>query len=151
MTVTISSSILDAILRHAAASPEREVCGLLFGDAQTVTDAQRCLNVAPDPATRFELDPAALLAAHRRARTGGPRIVGHYHSHPSGLAGPSTRDAEAAVPDGSLWFVTAAGELGAWRAVPIGRVFGRFDPVTLLANDRTVFSVEVDDDTETVL
>ena len=87
--------------------------------------------MASDPATRFELDPVALLAAHRRARQGGPRIVGHYHSHPTGFARPSVRDAAEAVPDGALWLLVAGGEVTAWRAVAIGEVMGRFDPVRL--------------------
>lgn len=130
-SVTISSRVLDAIRAHAASSPAVEVCGLLFGDSATITYMERCANVAADPAFRFELDPAALFAAHRRARTDGPQIVGHYHSHPTGVAKPSTRDAADAVPDGTLWLLVAGREVTAWRAVEFGAVMDRFDPVAL--------------------
>lgn len=132
MTVTIASALLRQIADAAAASPHAEICGLLFGTRDAVTAAAPCRNVAVDPTRRFEIDPAALLAAHRAAREGGARIVGHYHSHPSGLAVPSARDAADAAPDGSLWLIAGGGGVvRAWRAVESGAVEGRFDPVEL--------------------
>jgi len=129
--VTIASDLIARILREAAASPQAEVCGLLFGSADAILAIRPCRNVAADPARQFELDPAALFAAHRGARAGGPAIVGHYHSHPTGRATPSPRDAAAAVADGSLWLIAAAGTVRGWRAVAHGTVEGRFDPVPL--------------------
>lgn len=129
MALDISSTAIARILDEAAASPGREICGLLFGAGDRIEAARGCANVAADPARRFELDPAALLAAHRAARGGGPAIVGHYHSHPSGVAAPSVCDAEAAAADGAIWLIVAAGEVRAWRAVARGAVCGRFDPL----------------------
>lgn len=127
----IASELVRQILREAAASPEAEVCGLLFGEADAIIGIRPCRNVAADPARRFEIDPAALIAAHRAARDGGGRIVGHYHSHPSGRAMPSPRDAADAAPDGSLWLIAAGDELRGWRAVVDGPVEGRFEAVEL--------------------
>ena len=129
--VTIASDLIAQILREAAASPAAEVCGLLFGSRGAIVAIRPCRNVAADPARRFELDPAALIAAHRAGRAGGPAIVGHYHSHPAGPPTPSPRDAAAAVADGSLWLIAAAGTVRGWRAVEHGAVEGRFDPVPL--------------------
>ncbi len=131
MAVTIASELVRQILTEAAASPRVEICGLLFGDAQAITAALPCRNVAADPARWFEIDPAALVAAHRAARTGGPRIVGHYHSHPTGVAVPSPRDAESAMADGALWLIAAGGVVRGWRAVADGPVEGRFERVVL--------------------
>ena len=129
MTVTIASDLIDQILRAAAASPQAEICGLLFGSRDRVTGIKPCPNVAADPSRWFEIDPATLLAAHRAARMDGPQIVGHYHSHPSGVAMPSPRDAAAAIPDGALWLIAAAGKVSVWRAVRDGAIEDRFDPV----------------------
>ena len=107
------------------------MCGLLFGTADAIAAVQPCRNVAADPSRWFEIDPAALLAAHRAARIGGPAIVGWYHSHPNGLAMPSPRDAASAAPDGMLWLIAAGGALRAWRAVEDGPVEGRFEAVAL--------------------
>jgi proteasome lid subunit RPN8/RPN11 len=118
-------------LRALAASARDEVCGLLLGEGDDVTRLLPCRNVAADPAVRFEIDPAALIAAHRAARGGGERILGHYHSHPSGVARPSPRDAADAAPDGSIWLIVAGEAVTAWRAVADGAEHGRFDPLRL--------------------
>ncbi|WP_445193999.1 M67 family metallopeptidase [Sphingomonas sp. Tas61C01] len=131
MVLEISSRVVAHVHAVAAASPDREVCGLLFGTDRRIDTAQACRNVAADPTRRFELDPAALLAAHRGARAGGATIVGHYHSHPLGSAKPSTCDADAAAADGAIWLIVAGGDMRAWRAVAGGALHGRFDSVTL--------------------
>ncbi|MGR6328206.1 M67 family metallopeptidase [Sphingomonas sp. XXL09] len=122
----IASDLLDRILTHAAATPGREVCGLLLGHGDHVEQVQPCANVAADPTRHFEIDPAALIAAHRAARAGGAAVIGHYHSHPSGSAVPSARDAADAAADGALWLIVAAGAVQAWRAVDAGAAEGRF-------------------------
>ncbi|MDR6115291.1 MULTISPECIES: M67 family metallopeptidase [unclassified Sphingomonas] len=131
MTVTISSDTLDFLLKTAAASPDREVCGLLLGQGDRIDGVVPCANVAAEPWHRFEIDPAALIAAHRAARGGGAAVIGHYHSHPTGLAEPSPRDAADAAPDGSIWLIAGGGQVTAWRAVAAGERHGRFDPLAL--------------------
>jgi proteasome lid subunit RPN8/RPN11 len=123
--IAISSVLLEQITANAASSTD-EVCGLLFGSDERVDAAVPSINVAADPRHRFEIDPAALIAAHRAARDGGPRPIGHYHSHPSGRAVPSPRDAADAIEDDVLWLIVAAGEVRAWRTAPGGDVEGRF-------------------------
>lgn len=127
MPVRISRVLLDAIISRAAASPALEVCGLLLGQGETVERIDHCDNVAVDPHIGFEVDPGALIAAHRAARTGGPRLLGHYHSHPNGIAVPSDRDRAAAEP-GRLWIIVAGHEATAWRAASNGG----FAPVELV-------------------
>ncbi len=120
MSVTISSEVLTQVVAAATASPDAEICGLLFGTAGLIEAAEACANVAADPARTFEIDPSALFAAHRRARGGGPSVVGHYHSHPSGLPVPSARDAAQAMGDGAIWVILGGGEARAWRSVEMG-------------------------------
>jgi len=120
MGLEISSTLLARLLTEARNSPAREVCGLLFGTATRIGRAESCANVAADPARAFEIDPAALFAAHRAARQGGPRMIGCYHSHPSGAAVPSARDAEAAMGDGALWLILTATEARLWRTGAVG-------------------------------
>lgn len=115
MSVTISSLLRDRIVTLAAAD-DREICGLLLGAAGCIEAIGPATNVAADPARHFELDPAVLIAAHRAARSGGPSVIGHYHSHPSGVAIPSATDAACAMPDGTLWLIVAGKEVRLWRA-----------------------------------
>ena len=133
MAMKVGLSITDRqrILDHAASSRD-EVCGLLLGDVGRIARVRPCANVSDMPARRFELDPAALIAAWREGRGGGPRVIGHYHSHPTGDARPSAADAAEAAVDGAIWIIAAAGQVLAWRAVAAGAVHGRFDPLALI-------------------
>lgn len=132
MSARISRQVLAAIEAEAAASPGEEICGLLFAEGGLVTAHSSCANVAANPRDSFEIDPVALIAAHRAARSGGPAIMGCYHSHPGGSAAPSQRDADAADPNGWLWLIVGRDGLRGWRAVANGRHFGRFDPVEIV-------------------
>ena len=114
MAVSISRALRAELLALAAAEPDREVCGLLFGGAARIESIRPCVNVSASPADSFEIDPAALIAAHKAERAGGPNVVGCYHSHPNGLCEPSARDAASAV-EGQLWLIVSSGEIGAWR------------------------------------
>jgi desampylase len=81
---------------------------------EAVEKVQRCANVAGNPATAFEIDPAALIAAHKTERAGGARLIGHYHSHPNGACAPSAVDASNADAVGQYWLIIAGGEIGMW-------------------------------------
>jgi desampylase len=116
MHVTISRALREEMLALAAAEPEREVCGLLLGEGDVVTAIEPCLNVSARREDSFEIDPAALIAAHKRARSGQSKIVGCYHSHPNGRAELSARDLDCA-DDGQIWAIIAGAELSVWRVV----------------------------------
>lgn len=138
MTLAIAGSDLGAIRAAAEAAYPDECCGLLIGrrgaGAWRVEEAIACANVADDPARRFEVDPKALIAAHRDARETGRELIGPYHSHPNGRAAPSDHDrarASEAGAEGDVWLImpiTEAGpgdpraflfEAGAFREIPI--------------------------------
>ena len=113
MTVGIERTLLRALLIAAGTTPDREVCGLLFGSSSRILRAEPTANVAAQPQDTFEIDPRALFAALRAERAGGDRLIGHYHSHPNGSAEPSPRDLAAAEP-GRLWLILGGGEARLW-------------------------------------
>lgn len=115
----ISSGLAERLIAEAGATPDVEICGLLFGAAGRVEAAQLCQNVADRGDDSFEIDPVALLAAHTAQRSGGPAITGCYHSHPNGRALPSARDAESPLP--GLWIIAANGRLHGWQHDGAGR------------------------------
>lgn len=133
--VRISSSTLAAIRAEIASAPDREICGLLFGETAIIRDHQPCRNVSPEPAVAFEIDPAALIAAYRAERQGGARLIGCYHSHPSGDSRPSRRDAADAVTEGWLWLIGSPSSVQAWRVESDGPVQDRFRSVDLAPID----------------
>lgn len=130
MAVRIATALLDRMLAHAAATPDVEVCGLLFGGDDRIDAIEPTLNIAPSPARTFEIDPRALFAAIRAERCGGQRLAGFYHSHPSGDPAPSPRDAAMAEP-GRLWVILAGGQAGAYRAEAGGPIHHAFADVEL--------------------
>lgn len=134
MTVRISRCALTQLLEMAQASPAQEICGVLLGQGEHVTGWTAATNVADDPARRFEIDPAILIAAYRSARNGGPAVLGSYHSHPGGSVEPSACDAGLANPDGSLWLILSGFSFGFWRAQD-GGLHGRFAAETAELTD----------------
>ncbi|MEL7689081.1 M67 family metallopeptidase [Citromicrobium bathyomarinum] len=106
---------VQSMLAHAADAHPHECCGLLLGEDARITRAQPTQNVHPAPETHFGIDPAALIAAHKAERAGGPRVVGYYHSHPNGRAEPSPTDRESAAHDGKIWAIVANGQVRFFR------------------------------------
>jgi len=135
MTLRISSELLTRLQALADANRGREVCGLLLGEGPEIRDVRPAANVAAVPETRFEIDPAVLIAAHRDARSGGLQVIGCYHSHPNGRAHPSAEDARLAAPDGQYWIILGDDGARAWQALAQGDVHDRFIPVALASPD----------------
>jgi proteasome lid subunit RPN8/RPN11 len=115
----------------ARAAFPRECCGLLLGRFGRIEIARPARNVHPRPERFFEIDPQALVDAHRAARRGGPALLGYYHSHPSGRPVPSAVDASHSAGDGLVWAIIGDGEVTFWRDAPHGfegwtwRLFGQ--------------------------
>ena len=116
----VPAPILAQLRAYAAAAHPLECCGLLLGAGDQITAALPAANVHPSPQTHFEIDPAALIAAHRAARAGGPQVIGYYHSHPHGPPDPSATDQAHAAADGRIWAIVAAGEIRFWRDAQSG-------------------------------
>lgn len=120
MPVEVTREVVDALLLAAARAHPCEACGILLGEGERVAGFALARNVHPLPRTHFEIDPQALIDAHRAARAGGPQVLGYFHSHPLGQAAPSPEDARMAAGDGAIWAIAAAGELALWRSEAIG-------------------------------
>jgi len=111
----VGRSALDAILAHAAEAAPEEACGLLLGANERILEARPAANVAADRTRHFEIDPQTLIDAHRAERSGGPQLIGYYHSHPAGPAEPSATDRAAATHDGRIWAIAAGSDIRFWR------------------------------------
>lgn len=88
---------------------------MLLGEGGRIAAAIETANVHPDPATHFEIDPQALIDAHRAARAGGPEVIGYFHSHPVGEPAPSAIDRASAAHDGRVWAIIAGDRVQFWR------------------------------------
>ena len=108
-------AVAAAIRTHAQIAAPLECCGLLLGEGSTIAEARPARNVHLSPQTHFEIDPQALIDAHRIARAGGPQVLGYYHSHPRGPAEPSATDRAMAARDGRIWAIVGQdGAIGLW-------------------------------------
>lgn len=120
MAITVSGDLHEQLIRLSADAHPHEACGLLLGGGAQVHTVVPAANVHPSPAAHFEIDPQALIDAHRAARAGGPDVVGYYHSHPHGPPAPSATDAAMASGDGRVWAIVGQGQVRWWRDLPDG-------------------------------
>lgn len=131
MVIEVTSGAMATLLAEAQRAAPLECCGLLLGTPIRIEQAMPAANVHADPAAHFEIDPATLIAAHKAERAGGPRLIGYYHSHPSGMAEPSAVDRAMASGDGRIWAIIAGSAVSFWRDAAAGfeplptRVAGR--------------------------
>ena len=118
MIVSVTRSVLEALHIAARGAYPKECCGLLIGRGTRISAIQETRNIHPTPETHFEVDPVALIAAHRTERAGGAAIAGYYHSHPFGAPEPSATDRASAAGDGKVWAIIGQDELRLWRDDP---------------------------------
>ena len=131
MRLHVTRAALDRLLAEAARAAPEECCGILLGGDGLIEEARPAANVAADPRRRFEIDPQALVDAHRAARAGGPQVIGYYHSHPAGPAEPSATDRAEAAHDGSVWAIVGERGVTFWRDEE-----ARFVPLSYAVDDR---------------
>lgn len=118
----VTRPVLAALTAAAAHAAPNEACGLLLGVDRLIDEARVCANVASAPSRFFEIDPVALIAAHRAQRGGGAALLGYFHSHPSGSALPSDEDRRQAGGDGKVWAIVGGNDVQFWRDTPQGFV-----------------------------
>ncbi len=111
MNLQVASAVMTLMRASAVHHAPREACGILLGRTaakQTrIDDLREVINIHTQPDRFFEIDPAALIEAHKAARAGGAEVVGYFHSHPNGNPDLSDKDREMAAGDGKIWAVVA--------------------------------------------
>jgi proteasome lid subunit RPN8/RPN11 len=131
-TLLLPTDVRETLVSEASGGSPEEVCGVLLGtgrESETirVTDSRSVPNVADDPRTRYELDPAETAQVFASVERGGEsaddtasesrnttEVVGFYHSHPHGPPGPSATDrVQAQWPDYVYLIVSLDSESGA--------------------------------------
>jgi len=79
MVVNIINSSFNEIIKHAEDGYPHEVCGVLIGTENNISEYKKCRNLKDD-----------------YARSKGLEIIGIYHSHPDHPSRPSEFDRERA-------------------------------------------------------
>lgn len=97
--VTITKNTFNGIRIHAENGYPYEICGVLIGKDDKITDYKECKNLNTTRAhDRYELDPVSFNLADQWARSRKLEIMGIYHSHPDHPSKPSETDRQAAWP-----------------------------------------------------
>lgn len=112
----IPPDLVARLVQAASDAAPQECCGILLGHQGRISSLMPCANIHPAPQTHFEIDPQALVDAHRAERAGGPQVLGYYHSHPAGPARPSATDAAMASGDRRIWAIIGqASDVTFWQ------------------------------------
>jgi proteasome lid subunit RPN8/RPN11 len=122
----LAGDIAEEIIAHLREALPREGCGLLavrrgVDGAAVATRFYPGTNLDASP-TRYTMDPAEVLAAHRDIEANAWILGAIVHSHPATSPAPSPTDLrEAYYPEALMVIVSfAAGlpRMRAWRLVP---------------------------------
>ncbi len=98
--VRISKYSYNEIIKHAEDGFPKEVCGVLIGAKDVITNYRACRNLNAERAhDRYELDPSSFKRADDWARENGMEILGIYHSHPDHPSMASETDRQRAWPE----------------------------------------------------
>ena len=94
--------------------------GLASGDGDTTGHTSSCHLSGNSRRNRFVVDPRELIAAQKHCRQNNLNLLGVAHSHPRGVARPSTVDQHHAWGDSIMWISampersSAGASRGAW-------------------------------------
>jgi len=95
----INLKVYEDIVSHARQGFPIEVCGILGGSGDIVTESHRIRNLKDSP-EHFLMDPREQIAAMESLDARGLELLAFYHSHPHGPASPSAEDISLAFyPD----------------------------------------------------
>ena len=107
MTMSISYRAARQIADRAASHYPEEVCGLLAGSGKRITKAFPVSNIAAQPETDYQLQPAEQLKALKQIDADSLTWIGIYHSHPKSGPIPSPADIQQASDDGLLHLIVS--------------------------------------------
>jgi proteasome lid subunit RPN8/RPN11 len=92
------------MIAHALQEVPNECCGLLLGRDGVV---ERVVAMKSDPPApdRYYMDPVQQVEVFAEMQKQGQSLIGIYHSHPQGPAGPSGADVHMAYHRGVAYFI----------------------------------------------
>ncbi|WP_410766814.1 desampylase [Haloferax sp. DFSO60] len=107
--LTLDSRAREELLQHvregASREPPAEVCGILAGSANTISQTLPVSNVADEPRVAYELDPQETISIIEDVEQSGDSVVGFYHSHPETAPLPSATDRAQASWRGYVYLI----------------------------------------------
>jgi proteasome lid subunit RPN8/RPN11 len=118
-SLSIPSSVLEAMRAHCLREAPAEACGILGGAGPPLVASIHPLRNVLASASAYDADPADILDAHRLLRKRGHQFLAIYHSHPKWEAIPSRADLErnyyGDLPRIIVSLLTDPPEVRVWR------------------------------------
>jgi len=112
-TLSLADELAASVLAAAARAYPAECCGLIEGiETETgwrAVAVHEAANIAANPAREFLIDPQTQFDLMRRLRGGSERLIGCFHSHPSGAPEPSATD-RAQAYEADFVYLIAGGD-----------------------------------------
>ena len=130
--IVIARGVGQAMRAAVIAGGQNEVCAAVFGVASggggwRASRFRMLANLAVEPTLGFVVDPLELCSVDGEERDRGQRLLGLFHSHPSGDPRPSQRDRAASWPGIACW-IAAFDRRGRFRLACLPLVGDRLPP-----------------------
>jgi len=114
----IDPANMARLMHHATTCVPNECCGLLIGrsieEGVWIDRVVEASNIAESDRRRhFQVDWSTLLQTSKELRGTPQKLVGMYHSHPTGSFHPSSRDLSGAWPGYSCVILLPTSD-GSW-------------------------------------
>ncbi len=93
----IKKEIYDEMIKHCLECIPYEACGILAG-RERATEIYKIKNIERS-STSYFMEPKEQLKAMKDIRAKGLQMLAIYHSHPFGIAYPSSKDLQLAFYD----------------------------------------------------
>ena len=110
--ISLPRPLVNQLLHYAQASPEAEVCGLVGGRAGFPETFYPVKNAAPNPESRYVLDPEQHGRALRKIQESGEDLLAVFLSHPAAPAEPAAGDIEVATHPDTLYLILSLNTKG---------------------------------------
>jgi proteasome lid subunit RPN8/RPN11 len=110
--IRIPQAVHNDMVAHAREGFPLEVCGILGGSSETVSEIYRMTNTDASN-EHFMMEPKEQFAVVKELRAKGLSMLSVYHSHPESPARPSEEDIKLALtPDVSYIIISLADAAG---------------------------------------
>ena len=131
--IKIPQAIHDEMIIHAKEGFPLEVCGILGGSGETVSEIYRMTNTDASN-EHFMMDPKEQFAVVKDLRAKGLAMLAIYHSHPETPARPSEEDIRLALtPDVSYLIISLAdADIPAIKSFKIGSGNVRLETIEII-------------------
>lgn len=129
--------LVNQILAHAQQNPDEEICGLISSKNEIATRYYRIGNAAPDKTHHFEMNGAEQIAAMKKMRAQGEKIMAIVHSHPDAPAIPSTFDEESNGYPEAYYLVVSLNTKGVLELRCFLLIDGKFKSAELVLEQAT--------------